>query len=132
MHPRGSGAFGDDLGAHGKVGESMGLSQSTRNYKSQGILAFMGRCKKSMRTVGDCYDDAVCKSFFATLSAVFCGGRSLWIKGELDGKFPQFIEADPIDVEDIRAKLSLPAEIRKEETFEILCIMYHRRGEANT
>jgi putative transposase len=60
-------------------------------------VAFGKRCREagvrpSMGSVGDCYDNALCKSFFATLECELLDRRSFRSHGEARRELFEFIE----------------------------------------
>tara|TARA_B100001971_G_scaffold28473_1_gene22820 strand:- start:114 stop:494 length:381 start_codon:yes stop_codon:yes gene_type:complete len=60
-------------------------------------VAFGGRCRQagvrpSMGSVGDCYDNALCESFFATLECELLARHSFRTQAEARRKVFEFIE----------------------------------------
>ena len=61
-------------------------------------IAFGKRCKKagvrpSMGSVGDCFDNAMCESFFATLECELLDRRSFHTRGEAHQAIFVFLES---------------------------------------
>jgi putative transposase len=77
-------------GARGVVHHSdRGMQYASRAY--QQLLASAG-CRPSMSRVGDCWDNAVVESFFATLTKELLGDRPFATRTEASRELVEFIE----------------------------------------
>ena len=77
-------------GARGVVHHSdRGMQYASRAY--QQLLASAG-CRASMSRVGDCWDNAVVESFFATLTKELLGDRPFATRAEASRELVEFIE----------------------------------------
>lgn len=77
-------------GARGVVHHSdRGMQYASRAY--QQLLASAG-CRPSMSRVGDCWDNAVVESFFATLTKELLGDRPFATRAEARRELVEFIE----------------------------------------
>jgi putative transposase len=77
-------------GARGVVHHSdRGMQYASRAY--QRLLASAG-CRPSMSRVGDCWDNAVVESFFATLTKELLGDRPFTTRTEASREIFEFIE----------------------------------------